>query len=70
MLLNILQIGFAKSKTTGSVDTNRVFGMGRHWLGPDKTMKKFDATGHVINLPSISVFAASDKLEVSIRFSH
>lgn len=62
-------MGFAKSKTTGTVDTSGVYGPGRQWLGPDKTMKKFDASGHLVSLPSVTVFAASDKLEVSVLLS-
>ena len=59
-------MGFAKSKTTGNVDTSEVYTGGRRWIGPDKTFKIFNADAHTISLTNVAVFAAAD--EVSLAF--
>ena len=63
-LLLLLQYGFARSKTTGNVDTSKVYNNGRYWLGPDTTFKVFESIGQNISLPDTTVFAAPDKIEV------
>ena len=68
MIINIVslcfQYGFRRRKTTGSVDTNKVYGMGgRHAVGPDYEFKVFAADAHFESFSSVTVFAA-DRLQV------
>lgn len=58
----MLQIGFTKSKTTGAVDTSKVWFSGRRWVGPDKTFKIFDSSAQNIDLYDVSVFAKPDEV--------
>ncbi|XP_067928708.1 uncharacterized protein [Watersipora subatra] len=59
--LEFYQMGFTKSKTTGAVDTSKVWPGGRQWIGPVSTFKIFQASAHVITLDKVSVFAAPDQ---------
>lgn len=63
-LFILLQMGFSKSKISGVVDTDKVYHAGRQWIGPANTFKIFSATGHVLHLEDISVFAIADKVQV------
>ena len=60
-------MGFAKSTTTGAVDTSKVFEGGRHWLGPAQEFKSYPSTAHIINMNKTAVFTSVDKLEVGSR---
>ena len=59
------QYAFVKQKSTGKVDTNKIYTGGRHWIGPDYTFKTFRADAHFEDLPKITAFT-TDKLEVTI----
>jgi len=59
------EYGFKKSRSTGSVDTSVVYESGRHFVGPDKYFKTFQATAHIVSLRDIEIFTR-DKLEVTI----
>ncbi|KAF6019222.1 hypothetical protein EB796_022463 [Bugula neritina] len=61
--LHYYEIGFKKSKTTGSVNTKRIYSAGRKWLGPTFTFKKFDAVGQEIMFNESTVYAAPDPQE-------
>lgn len=58
------QYGFKKQKSTGTVNTEKVFSGGKHFIGPDFEFKKFKASSHFLDLIDVTVFTA-DKLEVS-----
>ena len=58
------QFGFKKRKSTGSVDLGKVYGGGRHMVGPDYTFKHFLATAHTVDLEDITIFT-KNRLEVS-----
>lgn len=55
-------MGFARQKSTGTVNTDKVYGAGRQFIGPDFEFKTFRADAHFVTL-AVSVFTA-DKLEV------
>ncbi|KAL4222775.1 hypothetical protein ACF0H5_018815 [Mactra antiquata] len=59
------QLGFKRQKTTGSVDTSKVYSGGKHFVGPDYEFKVFKATAHLLDLHNIRVFTR-DKMEVSV----
>ncbi|XP_031562107.1 uncharacterized protein LOC116297923 [Actinia tenebrosa] len=61
--VNFYEYGFLKRKSTGKVDTSKVYLSGRHFVGPDYTFKKFKADAHFEDINNIAVFT-SDKLEV------
>ncbi|XP_045168927.2 uncharacterized protein LOC123531754 [Mercenaria mercenaria] len=63
--LEYYEYGFAKARSTGTVDTSTVYSGGKHFLGPNYEFKKFKADAHYLDLKEIRVFTA-DKLEVSI----
>jgi len=64
--LEYYEIGFPKRKSTGSVDTNEVFGPGgRHLIGPDYTYKTFPADGHFVEFINTNVFTA-DRLHCGL----
>ncbi len=63
--LNNYQYGFARRKTTGSVDTSKVYAGGRHIIGPDYEFKEFYASAQYVRFKLIPIFT-KDNLEVSI----
>lgn len=62
--LEYYQFGFARQKSTGTVSTDKVYGSGRQFIGPDFEFKVFQADAHFVSL-DVSVFT-SDKLEVRL----
>jgi len=68
--LEYYELGFAKRKSTGSVDTDNIYGPGgRHMIGPDFGYKTFPADGHFIQFIDTAVFT-SDRLtcELTVYF--
>ena len=63
--LNYYEMAFAKQKSTGTVDLDRVYESGLHLIGPDYEFKIFPADAHELNLFNIKAFT-SDKLEVRV----
>ncbi|XP_045167398.2 uncharacterized protein LOC123530708 [Mercenaria mercenaria] len=59
------EYGFRRQKSTGWVDTSKVYSGGKHFLGPDYEFKTFKADAQYLNLHNIRVFTR-DKLEVSV----
>ena len=59
----IFQLGFRKRKSSGTVDTSKVYESGRHLVGPDTTFKPFPADAHFETFDRVTVFT-SDKLQV------
>jgi len=63
--LDFYEYGFAKRRTTGSVDTSQVYECGRHLIGPDHEFKEFYAAAQFVHYAHINIYT-SDNLEVSI----
>ncbi|KAK3591936.1 hypothetical protein CHS0354_031438 [Potamilus streckersoni] len=59
------QFGFVRQKSTGTVNTTKVYSGGKYFIGPDYEFKVFKADTQFITLDNVAVFT-SDKLEVSI----
>lgn len=59
------QYGFKRQKSTGSVNTEKVYAGGKYLIGPDFEFKNFSASAHFEDLYDVAVFA-SDKLEVKL----
>ncbi|XP_045169648.2 uncharacterized protein LOC123532306 [Mercenaria mercenaria] len=59
------EYGFRRQKSTGTVDTSKVYSGGKHFLGPDYEFKVFKADAQFLDLVNFRVFTR-DKLEVSI----
>ena len=49
-------MGFSKHKTSGKVDTNKVYYGGRHWVGVMYTFKKYPADIQILNFNQIEIF--------------
>jgi len=63
--LDFYEYGFAKRRSTGSVDTSTVYAGGRHFIGPDHIFKEFYAAAQFVQYGHINIYT-SDNLEVSI----
>ena len=61
-------MGFLKSKMTGSVDTDKVYHVGRHYVGVLKTFKIFRADIHTEKFHQLAIFN-KEKLEVKMKCS-
>lgn len=61
--LHYYELGFEKSKISGSVDTSTVYKGGRHFLGLFVEFKKFRADMHYESFKNIAIFN-KEKLEV------
>ncbi|KAK3083265.1 hypothetical protein FSP39_017936 [Pinctada imbricata] len=62
----LLQFGFKRQKSTGSVDISTVVSSGRYLLGPDFEFKTFPSDAHFVRLKEAKIFL-SDKLEVKMN---
>ena len=58
-------MGFAKRKSTGKVDTSKVYMGGRHFIGVDYTFKKFRSDAHLEVFTRMTIFN-KEKLEVTM----
>ena len=56
-------MGFERSKSTGSVDVDNVYQVGKHFIGPDREFKVFPADAQFERFVGVTVFSA-DRLEV------
>jgi len=63
--LDFYEYGFARRRTTGTVDTDTVYSGGRHFLGPDFEFKEFYAAAQFVYFGHIPIFT-TDNLQVSI----
>jgi len=63
--LDFYEYGFVRRRTTGSVDTNKVYAGGRHIIGPDFEFKEFYAAAQFVKFSHIPIFTL-DNLEVKI----
>ena len=57
-------MGFKRSKSTGSVDVENVYQVGKHFIGPDREFKVFPADAQFERFVGVTVFSA-DRLEVN-----
>jgi regulator of protease activity HflC (stomatin/prohibitin superfamily) len=58
--LEYYEYGLVMRKSTGSVDTNKVYGRGRYALGPDRKFLKYQADAHHEKFEGLQVFSASE----------
>lgn len=63
--LDFYEYGFARRRTTGTVDTDTVYQGGRHFIGPDHEFKEFYAAAQFVYFGHIPIFT-TDNLQVSI----
>lgn len=63
--LDFYEYGFARRRTTGTVDTSTVYQGGRHFIGPDFEFKEFYAAAQFVYFGHIPIFT-TDNLQVSI----
>ena len=66
--LDYYEMGFKKSKISGSVDTSRVYTGGRHFLGVSDTFKVFKADAHILEFEELSIYN-EEKIEVKMACS-
>jgi len=57
------EYGLKQRKSTGKVDTAKVYGSGRYMLGPDYTFIKYKADAHTLELTDLAVFSAGGSNE-------
>lgn len=60
------KFGFVRRRTTGNVDTKRVYAGGRHLIGPDFEFKEFYAAAQYVSYSHIPIFT-TDNLQVRIE---
>ena len=60
------EYGLLQRKSTGKVDTTKVYGSGRYAVGPDYTFLKYRADAHSLQLDDLSVFSSSGGSNTSI----
>lgn len=63
--LDFYEYGFARRRTTGTVDISRVYEGGRHFIGPDFEFKEFYAAAQFVYFGHIPIYT-TDNLQVSI----
>lgn len=56
--LPFMQMGFLQQKSTGRVDTSRVYEAGRHFVTADYTFRVFPRDSHFVSFTDLFVFAA------------
>lgn len=60
------EYGLKQRKSTGKVDTSKVYKSGRYMLGPDYTFLKYRADAHELDLRDLAVFSSSGGSNESI----
>lgn len=60
------QYGLNQRRTTGKVNTERVYPRGRYFTGPDHKFLKYPADTHFVHIEEMSVFSASTGSNASI----
>ena len=63
------EYGLLQRKSTGKVDTTKVYGSGRYAVGPDYTFLKYRADAHSLQLDDLSVFSSSGATRASASSS-
>ena len=64
--VDYFEYGLKQRKSTGKVDTSKVYGSGRYMLGPDYTFLKYRADSHDLHLKELAVFSSSGGSNESI----
>jgi len=60
--------GLEQRKSTGKVNTDKVYNGGRYWLGPDKTFLKYPADEQILFLDDLAVFSDGGEDSVGLTF--
>mmetsp|Transcript_23184 Transcript_23184/g.72426 ORF Transcript_23184/g.72426 Transcript_23184/m.72426 type:complete len:345 (-) Transcript_23184:41-1075(-) len=60
------EYAFKKNRNTGRVNTDKVYDMGRYLVGPSITMKKFQASAHILWVEDVR-FLSNQNLEMTIN---
>lgn len=61
--LEYYEYGLDQRRTTGSVDTTKVYDSGRYFLGPDHGFIRYQADAHYVPLDQLEVFSAGSSNE-------
>jgi len=62
--------GLIQRKSTGSVDTDRVYSNGRYMIGPDRKFIKYQADAHLESFEALGVFsAATSNTSIGLAFN-
>lgn len=56
--VEFFEYGLKQRKSTGTVDTGKIYGAGRYMLGPDYTFLKYRSDAHHEHLEGLGVFSA------------
>lgn len=62
------EYGLKQRKTTGTVDTSKVYGRGRYLVGPDHKFLKYQADAHYVHLEDVGVFSDGGADSVGLSF--
>jgi len=60
--------GLEQRKSTGKVNTNKVYEGGRYWLGPDHKFLKYPADQQILFLDDLAVFSDGGEDSVGLTF--
>jgi len=60
--------GLKQRKSTGRVDTNKVYSSGRYFTGPDMKFLKYPADQHILHLEDLAVFSDGGDDSVGLTF--
>lgn len=60
--------GLRQRKSTGSVDTDKVYSSGRYFIGPDHRFLKYPADQHILHLEDLAVFSDGGEESVGLTF--
>jgi len=60
--------GLKQRKSTGRVETNKVYSSGRYFTGPDNRFLKYPADQHILHLENVAVFSQSVEDSIGLTF--
>lgn len=66
--LDYWEYGLKQRKTTGKVNTDKVYQRGRYALGPDYKFLKYQADAHLVHLEDVGVFSDGGTDSVGLSF--
>lgn len=56
------EVAFFKRRTTGTISRDKVYGAGRHVIGPDAMFVKFPASEQTVEFKGMSVWTKTERL--------
>jgi len=68
LYIDYYDYGLGQRKSTGKVNTDKVYKGGRYWLGPDHTFLKYPADEHILFLDDLAVFSDGGEDSVGLTF--